>query len=83
MQQAPSTFLSRARTLAAAALLAAVGARSAWAIAPAAAPRPANGGADAESLERAFVDISDRVGPAVVSVAASYTVVQRYSPWGE
>src|SRR5678809_249214 len=39
--------------------------------------------ADAEGLERAFVEVSDRVGPAVVSIVASYTVVQRYSPWGD
>jgi len=34
-------------------------------------------------LEGAFTEISDRVGPAVVSIVSSYTVTHRFSPWGD
>ncbi len=34
-------------------------------------------------LERAFVEVSKHVGPAVVSVVASYTIVHRFTPWGD
>lgn len=37
---------------------------------------------DAAGLEKSFTEIADKVGPAVVSVVASYTVVQRYT-WGD
>lgn len=38
---------------------------------------------DVAAMEQAFVDIADRVGPAVVSVVASYTVSSPASPWGD
>jgi Do/DeqQ family serine protease len=44
------------------------------------APHP---GDDATALEKAFIDVAERVGPSVVSVEASYTVVQKFSPWGD
>ena len=37
---------------------------------------------EASALEEAFTGVAERVGPAVVSVEASYTIVQRFSPWG-
>ncbi len=37
---------------------------------------------DAAGLEKSFTEIADKVGPAVVSVVASYTVVHRYT-WGD
>lgn len=75
MQQAGSAFapLLRRAVVAAAAALACLPAPSARAV----------GAVDAEALEKAFVDVSDKVGPAVVSVVASYTIVQRSSPWGD
>ena len=42
-----------------------------------------DGPTDVAASERSFVDIADRVGPAVVSIVASYTIVQRFSPWGD
>jgi Do/DeqQ family serine protease len=38
---------------------------------------------EALRLEGAFTDVSDRAGPAVVSIVSSYTVVHRFSPWGD
>jgi len=38
---------------------------------------------DAPALERAFVSVADRVGPAVVSIVASETVITRFNPWGD
>jgi len=39
---------------------------------------------DAPALERAFVEVADKVGPAVVSIVASETVITQYaSPWGD
>ncbi len=39
---------------------------------------------EATRLEQAFVDAAEKVGPSVVSVAAtSYRIIQRYSPWGD
>ena len=45
--------------------------------------RASHPGDDASALEKAFIDVADRVGPAVVSVESSYTVVQKFSPWGD
>ncbi|MEK7767178.1 MAG: trypsin-like peptidase domain-containing protein, partial [bacterium] len=50
---------------------------------PAAAIPAAVSTADADGLERSFVDVADRVGPAVVSIVATTTYVMRGSPWGD
>ncbi len=49
------------------------------------APRliPAAAIDEASALEEAIADVVDKVGPAVVSVEASYTIVQRFNPWGD
>lgn len=50
---------------------------------PAASPRAPHPSDEATQLEKAFIDVADRIGPAVVSVEASYTVTQKFSPWGD
>jgi len=61
-----------------AAAVAAPAARPPLQLAP--APSPSD---EALRLEGAFTDAVDRVGPAVVSIAASFTIARRFSPWGD
>src|SRR5262245_7313728 len=82
---AHSAFLTRlaiAGALAAPAADAAMRAAGAPA-APALVPAAYEAAADADGLERSFVDVADKVGPAVVSIVATTTLVYRGSPYGD